>query len=82
MRYERTMAIAKRHEALLALIDRGCYSCPQPAEELGVSSPTVARDIVFLRRRGCGIESARWEGRWAYELTAKPEDRHRAVGSP
>lgn len=82
MRYERTMAIAKRHEALSALIDRGCYSGPQLAEDLGVSSPTVSRDIVFLRCRGYRIGSARREGGWAYELTGTPRQRHYAVGGP
>lgn len=82
LRYERTMAIAKRHRALLALIDRGCYSGPQLAEELGVSSPTVSRDIVFLRCQGYEIESARRKGGWAYELTGTPKHRNRTVGGP
>ena len=73
MRYERTMAIAKRHEALLALIDHGCFSCPDIAKELGVSLPTVSRDIVFLRRQGYGIKSVRGSNGWAYELTGTPE---------
>ena len=82
MRYEHTMAIAKRHEALLALIDRGCHSGPELAEELGVSSPTVSRDIVFLRCLGYRIGSARREGGWAYELTGTPQHRHHTVGGP
>lgn len=76
MRYERTIAIAKRHEALLALISSGSCSCSQLARELGVSLPTVSRDIVFLRHRGYGIRSARRDGGWAYELTGTPANQH------
>ena len=75
MRYERTMAIAKRHEALLALIGHGSFSCPDIAKELGVSLPTISRDIVFLRRQGYGIKSVRGSNCWAYELTGTPESR-------
>lgn len=78
MRYERTIAIAKRHEALLAMIGCGCFSCPRLAEELGVSLPTASRDIVFLRRQGYGIKSVKRDGGWAYELTGTPESRRRA----
>ena len=72
MRYERTIAIAKRHEALLGLIGRGRFSSPQLAAELGVSLPTVSRDIVFLREQGYGIKSVRRSSGWAYELTGTP----------
>ena len=72
MRYERTIAIAKRHEALLGLIGRGRFSNPQLAAELGVSLPTVSRDIVFLREQGYGIKSVRRSNGWAYELTGTP----------
>ena len=77
MRYDRTIAIAKRHKALLALIRSGSYSCPKLAEELVVSSPTVFRDILFLRRQGYEIEPVRRRTGWAYELTATPDPRSR-----
>ena len=82
MRYDRSIAIVKRHEALLELIRSGTYSCPKLAEELAVSSPTVSRDIVFLRRQGYGIESVRHGTGWAYELTRTPELRRRSPGEP
>ena len=78
MRYERTLEIARRHEALLGLIGHGCFSCPQLAKELGVSLPTVSRDIVFLRRQGYGIRSVRGRNGWAYELTGTPEPQRRS----
>ena len=75
MRYERTIAITRRHEALLGLIARGRYSCPQLAKELGVSLPTVSRDLVFLRDQGYAIKAVRRGSGWAYELTGPPEPR-------
>ncbi len=76
MRYARSMAIAKRHDALLELIRSGTYSCPKLAAELAVSLPTVSRDIVFLRRQGYGIHSVRRPGGWAYQLTGTPNSQH------
>ena len=52
MRYDRSIAIGTRHEALLELIHSGSYSCPKLAEELAVSLPTVSRDIVILAASG------------------------------
>ena len=82
MRYDRSMAIVKRHEALLELIRSGTYSCPQLAEALAVSLPTVSRDIVFLRRQGYGIESVRRRTGWAYELTGTPDSERRSPSEP
>lgn len=79
MRYDRTIAIAKRHEALLALIRTGSYSCPKLAEELAVSSPTVFRDILFLRCQGYAIESVRRDAGWAYELKDTADSRSREL---
>ena len=80
MRYDRSMAIVKRHEALLELIRSGTYSCPKLAEALAVSLPTVSRDIVFLRRQGYGIESVRQRTGWAYRLTGTPDCQRRSPG--
>ena len=82
MRYDRSMAIVKRHEALLELIRSGTYSCPGLAEALAVSLPTVSRDIVFLRRQGYGIESVRRRTGWAYRLTRTPDCQRRSLGEP
>ena len=81
-RRNRSMAIVKRHEALLELIRSGTYSCPKLAEELAVSLPTVSRDIVFLRRQGYGIESVRRRTGWAYELTCTPDSQRRSPSNP
>ena len=82
MRYDRSIAIANRHETLLELIRSGTYSCPKLAEELAVSLPTVSRDIVFLRHQGYGIESVRRRTGWAYELTGTPDWQRRSPGEP
>ena len=76
LRYDRSIAITKRHDALLELIRSGTYSCPKLAEELAVSLPTVSRDIVFLRRQGYGIQSVRRPAGWAYQLTRTPSSQH------
>ena len=82
MRYDRSIAIATRHEALFGLIRPGTYSCPKPAEEFAVSLPTVSRDIVFLRHQGCGIESVRRRTGWAYELTGTLDSQRCSPGEP
>ena len=82
MRYDRSIAIAKRHEALLELIRAGKYSCPELAEELAVSMPTVSRDIVFLRNQGYGIESVKRSSGWAYKLTNTPDSQQHYQTEP
>ncbi len=68
MRYDRMLAIAKRHENLLALVGKGAYSSPLLAEKLQVSEQTVYRDILCLKRLGHGIRSVRLPEGWAYQL--------------
>jgi predicted DNA-binding transcriptional regulator YafY len=72
MLYERSLAIEHRLNALLCLIQRGHYSTATLAAELGVSVPTVSRDIAALRQRGYGIRAMRGPDGWCYELTAEP----------
>jgi len=72
MLYERSLAIEHRLNALLRLIQRGCYSAPTLAAELGVSVPTVSRDIAALRQRGYAIRSTRGAEGWCYEMTVEP----------
>jgi len=79
MRYERALAIANRHERLLALIRTGEYSSPRLAETLGVSEPTVYRDIEFLKEQGYAIRSQKGPHHWAYRLTETPAE---AAASP
>ena len=68
MRYVRTSAISKRHHLLLGLIREGRFSSSNLAESLGVSEPTVNRDIEFLREQGYRIKAVRVDRRWAYRL--------------
>ena len=68
MRYERTSSISNRHRTLLKLIRKGGYSSSGLAERLGVSEPTVNRDIEFLREQGYQIKAVRVDRRWAYRL--------------
>ena len=82
MRYDRSIAIAKRHETLLELIRSGTYSCPKLAEELSVSLPTVSRDIVFLRRQGYRIRSVRLRTGWAYQLRSTPDSQQPSPTEP
>jgi DeoR/GlpR family transcriptional regulator of sugar metabolism len=70
MRYDRTLAIAKRHESLLALVGQGTYSSSLLAEKLNVSEQTVYRDILCLKRQGHGIRSVRLSKGWAYQLAS------------
>lgn len=68
MRYERSLAIAKRLADLLALIQSGIYSSPALADKLGVSEQTVYRDILCLKQQGHPIRSVKHSSHWAYEI--------------
>ncbi|MBA3316430.1 MAG: HTH domain-containing protein [Planctomycetaceae bacterium] len=68
MRYEQSLAIAKRHSRLVALIRSGKYSSPSLAEALEVSEQTIYRDIEFLKAQGLRIGSVRRAKGWAYQL--------------
>jgi predicted DNA-binding transcriptional regulator YafY len=69
MHYQRTLDIQRRLQAVLELIRSGQYSSPMLAERLGVSVPTVSRDITALRERGHKIRAQRTSGAWQYVLT-------------
>lgn len=79
MRYERSVAINKRHDDLLALIRLGTLSSPMLAEKLGVSEQTVYRDILFLKRQGHAIQSVRLPENWAYQLPSNSKHKKRAT---
>jgi DeoR/GlpR family transcriptional regulator of sugar metabolism len=72
MLYERSLTIGRRLNTLLSLIQTGRYSTPALAEELGVSVPTVSRDIAALRQRSYAIRSTRKSHGWSSELTVEP----------
>lgn len=70
MRYERSLAVAKRLADMLNLIQTGTYSSTALAKQLGISEQTVYRDILWLKQHGHDIRAARQGSRWAYELAA------------
>ncbi len=69
MLYQRSLEIEQRLQTVLKLVETGRYSTPLIAEELGVSIPTVSRDLTALRERGHEISSQRMDnGSWCYGL--------------
>lgn len=71
MFYQRSMDIESRLHSVLELIRRGDYSTPKIATTLGVSIPTVSRDVTALRERGHDIRSLRSGLGWQFVLTSK-----------
>ena len=72
MPYERLRIIESRLERVLELVDRGGSSASDIADELGVSIPTVARDIGALRDQGHIIKAGRIGRTWQYSLQSSP----------
>lgn len=68
MLYERSLAIEKRLQTVLELVRSGRYSTPFIAEKLGVSVPTVSRDVTALRERGHDIRAEKRGDTWSYVL--------------
>jgi len=68
MSYDRSFAIAKRHESLLELIEAGGRSAEALAKALGVSEATINRDVSFLRSKGHRISSKRLASGWAFAI--------------
>lgn len=68
MFYQRSYEIERRLEAVLRLIREGRYSTPKIAKEIGVSIPTISRDVTALRQRGHDIRSERGDDGWRYWL--------------
>jgi biotin operon repressor len=58
---------------VLRLIRSGGYSTPMIAEELGISIPTVSRDVTALRERGHDIRSQRKADGWRFILIQNPK---------
>lgn len=71
MPYERFMHIENRLSSVLELIRYREYSTPGIAARLGVSIPTVSRDVSALRQRGHDIRSQRIGSGWRFVLNAK-----------
>jgi len=81
MQYQRSLDIEQRLQAVLSLIRSGGYSTPMLAEQLGVSIPTVSRDVTALRDRGHEIHSERKPGGWQYVLAGKSPSSARFANS-
>ena len=85
MLYERSLEIERRLETVLRLVTSGSYSTPMLADELGVSIPTVSRQVQALRQRGHAIRSERTNDGWRYVLRGDSPDsgeiRRLGVGS-
>lgn len=79
MFYQRSYEIERRLEAVLRLIREGRFSTPKIAKEIGVSIPTVSRDVTALRQRGHDIRAERGDDGWRYRLeeTADPDRKSR-----
>ncbi len=75
MLYERSLTIEKRLQDVLELVQVGRYSTPALAEKLGVSVPTVSRDVTALRERGHDIRAERRDGSWRFVLKSKGSKR-------
>lgn len=71
MFYQRSYEIERRLEAVLRLIREGRFSTPKIAKEIGVSIPTISRDVTALRQRGYDIRSERGDDGWRYKLDAR-----------
>jgi len=81
MPYERLRTIETRLGRLLELVGQGGLSARDLADELGVSIPTVARDIAALREQGYSIKAGRCGRAWEYSLETSPASP-RESGSP
>lgn len=78
MLYQRSLEIEKRLQTVLELVETGKYSTPLLADELGVSIPTVSRDVTALRERGHDIQSQRLpDGSWRFRLSRTSTSRRK-----
>lgn len=81
MRYDRALAITRRHSRLIRMIRKGTSSAKSLAGKLAVSEQTIYRDVDFLKHRGYSIRSVRHTDGWAYHLLAEPATISTGEGS-
>jgi predicted DNA-binding transcriptional regulator YafY len=72
MLYQHSLDIERRLQTVLRLIRSGTFSTPMIAERIGVSIPTVSRDVTALRERGYEIRSERKGEGWRFILAPAP----------
>jgi predicted DNA-binding transcriptional regulator YafY len=77
MPYKRSLDIEERLRTVLRLIGSGEYSTPMIARAIGVSIPTISRDVTALRERGHDIRSERKRSGWHYVLLPGSSDDER-----
>jgi predicted DNA-binding transcriptional regulator YafY len=77
MLYERSFTIEQRLRSVLEMVRAGRFSTPTIAEQLGVSVPTVSRDVTALRERGHPIRAKRCGSGWRYVLAPDDSDAAR-----
>jgi biotin operon repressor len=70
MRYQRSLEIEQRLDAVLELIRTGSYSTPALAEKVGVSIPTISRSVEALRERGHDIKAVKGPHGWRYTIVS------------
>lgn len=80
MLYERSLTIETRLQTVLRLIEAGSYSTAELAEEIGVSVPTISRDVTALRQRGYTIRAEKLGTCWRFVRDPANEDGVRPVG--
>ena len=68
MLYQQSINIGRRLATVLDLIRAGQYSTPRIAEAVGVSIPTISRDVMALRQRGHDIRAEKCADGWRYVL--------------
>jgi predicted DNA-binding transcriptional regulator YafY len=78
MLYQRSLDIERRLQSILTLIETGEYSTPALANEVGVSIPTISRDVTALRQRGHDIHAERQNGAWRYVLAVAKTRKRRS----
>jgi len=71
LQYAKLFTIEDRLGRMVALLKEGGRSSPQLADELGVSIPTVARDVKALRQLGYQVKAERSGRCWQYSLLSR-----------
>jgi DeoR/GlpR family transcriptional regulator of sugar metabolism len=80
MLYQRSLDIENRLCSILRMVRQGVYSTSKLAEKLGVSIPTISRDVTALRQRGHDIRSTRTSDGWSFVLNQE-KPPHAAGGT-